>query len=127
MTNIGRFRLGDRVPIELVPSAPLSPLTVPLVNVVDQFSNPVASLSLYSDDWITFQGTLLLDQRFSPGTFTVSWSTPAGLLSEQFTVTPGGDAGSDVIALYSHEGPGGRSILAQLRSGMLVQGDRPHV
>ncbi len=129
VTVLPRYRLGDMVGLTFTPAAlpPGSPL--PTVAITDASDNPVLSRTLWTADLTTFRVDVVLDQNFEVGIFNARWA-PAGsteVLEIQFEVVPGGDPGSDVISLYSHEGVAGRSVLAQLRSGALVQGDGPYV
>jgi hypothetical protein len=124
ITSVGRFRLGDVVPIAFVPAA--APLSAPVFIISHAEGDKVLETPGWTWDGETFRIDVLLDNRFRTGTFVVR-----GEFVEQFElsfdVVPGGDPGSSVIATYCHEGNSRRVVLAQLKSGQLVSGVDPYL
>jgi hypothetical protein len=121
--HLGRFRLGDVVPISF---AIANPDSYPEARI----AAPYLLVHPYSTDGMNFLWPLLIDSDFSLGVFVVTCSYSIGGISGStnvsFDVVAGGDPGSRVISLFSYERPESRYVLAQLQAGSLVQGSNPH-
>jgi hypothetical protein len=123
--NLGRFRPGDVVPLAFSLAAR------PDYNPIASVTPSGAAANPFSRDGINFLWPLLLDGRFTFGTFIVTCSYSiggiSGITQSSFEVVPGGDVGGRVISLFSYERPKRKYVLAQLQAGSLVQGSNPHL
>ena len=130
---LGRFRWGDTLEVVFpAPSQGTLLSTSPELTVYLDGGGGVRTVPLWSwDGGQTFQANIVLSQQIPLGRLTVGtvllYTTGSYALGQQFDVVPGGDQGSAVIAIYAHEGALGRTTLAQLRSGQLVQGKSPWI
>lgn len=118
--SLGRFRLGDQVPLVYqadasIASAPVAVITGPN-GVVDQ---PVMS----TRGGYTFHSKELLTEAFPLGNYTVN------ILGDlfTFTVVAGGDPASNVIAMNYGKNVQGHQMLVQTRRGELLLGTNPNV
>jgi hypothetical protein len=125
IVDLGRFRQGDVVEIVLSPA--VLPGAAPELTVT-QGEATIEVVDGWTWDGVTFRALLLLGVQYpAGGTFLVSATIAGEVFEQQFEVVPGGDPGSDIVALYEHEGASQRVVLAQLRSGDIVSGTDPYV
>lgn len=123
--NLGRFRMGDRVPIRVAASGvvPSIPYAVVLSGASAILTIPLANIGLSN----TFSSSLFLGYPdFGVGTFKVQVAWKEGDLlrgvNYLFEVVPGGDhAGRLVSVFQSRSG----DVIAQASSGELLQGSSP--
>jgi hypothetical protein len=121
---LGRFRLGDVVPIPFTPTAP--PDAPPEATISGPAAEQVRPMATW-DGGQTFFCHERLTQPYDVGAHAVAVTSSAGRADYTFDVVEGGDRGSTVIALHHVSGPGGSQVLAQLASGQLVLGRNPHL
>lgn len=126
-----RHRYGDLVPFVFA-APPGTMLTPNPTLTITQDGTTIGTFPLWTwDGGATFQAWVLLNQLFALGRLIGSTvlltTTGAYQMSQVLDLVAGGDVGSTVIAVYAHEGVSGRTTLAQLRSGELVQGSDPWI
>ncbi|SIO38004.1 hypothetical protein SAMN05444166_4234 [Singulisphaera sp. GP187] len=134
--NLGRYQQGQTVTIGLAVvdanGDPASPITAPTAVITDADDSVVASLKLAMNGNSTaFALGVFLGINYSLGTYTVTYSYQSGAFSgsasDTFTVIPGGDPGGRVISLYAYDRPEARYVVAQLTSGLILQGRNPRL
>lgn len=129
MSDYGRFRLGERVAVEVVISG--VPDDNPVAVVMPSGGGGTAANQRMGYDKVAgvFRATIRLGATFGLGTYAVSVTySIAGIASNiqsTFTVVGGGDQAGAVISLYAFDRPEARYVLAQLDGGKLVQGRNP--
>jgi hypothetical protein len=131
VTDLGRFRRGDWVPLGFHLNQ--LPDYVPVVVILDANNTQVASAMMPSltPDGLTYFLPYQVGLALSVGNFSVFYhyviSGQSTLQLATFEVVPGGDSGGAVISMYSVDRPEVRSLVAQLDSGVLVLGRSPLV
>jgi hypothetical protein len=121
---LGRFRLGDVVPIPFTPTAP--PDAPPEATISGPAAEQVRPMATW-DGGQTFFCHERLTQPYDVGAHAIAVTSSAGRADYTFDVVEGGDRGSTVIALHYVSGPDGSQVIAQLASGQLVLGRNPHL
>jgi hypothetical protein len=98
-----------------------------LLPIVDQ-EDEVYAANLLSN---TFGKPRMIGEDYPLGTLSVkaAYSVSGVPASQDATlyVVDGGDSGGSVISLLGHTRPDAAYIVAQLSSGVLVQGRNPHL
>lgn len=126
--NLGRFRHGDTVDVSVsLPSIPDSP---PLATLYGPTGQPVTSYYMPTRDGLEFSVSPTVG-AWALGTFSVSIAysisgVPSSLVV-LFDVVPGGDSGGSIISMHVHSRPESNYVVAQLSSGVVVQGRNPHL
>jgi hypothetical protein len=138
MTDLGNYQLGQTVPLTLVVRDSLGrsalPDVIPTVAIYDANYDAVFAANPYPSDPqgspSVFAYPLKLGSAYVLGKFFVVFRYSVGGVSnltlQTFTVVGGGDAGGNMISLYSLDRPEARYVLGQLSGGSLVQGRKPH-
>lgn len=132
--DLGRFQLGDFVPLAVLTvdhtGFPTMPDAAPVATVADGSGTAVATLKLallnvatqFGLPWFLGVGATL-------GTYTVQYAFTvaghAGTATDTFEVIPGGDPGGAIISMFAFDRPEATYVVAQLTSGLLVQGRNP--
>jgi hypothetical protein len=139
VASLGRFRRGDSVPYSFtLPALPDAPpvLTVTAdAATVDSFPLPILDQEdeIYASRLVsnTFGRYRMVGEDYPLGTLRVKadYSVSGVPASQDVTldVVDGGDSGGSVISLLGHGRPDATYIVAQLSSGVLVQGRNPHL
>ncbi len=137
MNFLGRFQLGDIVPLFLLartaggtPSPVAAP---PTVEVWSSAGDKVVSKEMPIIDRYTYDGTFLLPVAlgagFVAGVYTVVYhftiGSYYGIETANFEVMPGGHTDGTVVSMYFYERPQARFIVQQLDSGLMIQGRNP--
>lgn len=139
MSYLGRYQLGQLVPLSLVTRsadrAPAVPDTAPIAKVYNSGGTLVATkkMPVVDRDAQTglFQYPLFLGPEYATGEYMVDigYLISASAFAETFTfeVVAGGDSDGEVIAMYFYERPHAEHIVYQVSSGRLKQGRNPRV
>jgi hypothetical protein len=139
MAYLGRFRLGDSVPLFVCctnglgsPTFPIDSPTVktwdPIAGLVQSFQIPV--VDRYAQTGL-FEGHLRLSVLYSNlgmWTATYTYVTPdgnPGLKQDNFEIVEGGNPDGNVVSMSWYERPWAYFIVQELDSGKLVQGRNP--
>lgn len=126
--SLGRFQVGDLVPMEVLPGG--VPDAAPVATVKDSMMNVMFVAKMAMNEAPDFFSLpLFLDARFAVGTFSVTYSYAVsgvlGTASDSFDVVAGGDPGGRVIAMTAYDRPEAQYIVVQMQSGYLMQGRNP--
>jgi hypothetical protein len=128
--DIGRFRRGDMVPVEL--RLPYIPDQAPVAVVLDSDQVVIAAFSMPRDinSPGLFSLDLMVDRNYALGHHQLVFSVLAGGNRDEqrdqcFTVIDGGDAGGSVISLVCYQRGKIQNLLAHLANGDLVLGKNP--
>jgi hypothetical protein len=133
---LGRFQIGQTVPLAVVPvdsgGFPSPPDSAPVATVQDPSNTTVGILKMaLGGDPEHFAIGFFLRGGLALGTYQVTYAyrVNGASLGEtgSFDVIPGGDPGGAVIAMVGYDRPEARYVVAQLASGRLVQGKNPRV
>ena len=125
---LGRFRRGDEVTIGItLAGIPDSP---PLATLYGPTGQAEASYYMPTSDGLEFSVSPMVG-AWPLGTFSVSIAYSIGgvaaSLGMSFDVVSGGDSGGSVISMHVHSRPESNYVVAQLSSGVVVQGRNPHL
>jgi hypothetical protein len=134
---IGRFQLGQIVPLLLVtknaagtPTVPNAPPTIKVwaPNGTEVLGAAIPMIDRYVQTGI-FQGRVFLSALFAAGLYVVTYyyqvGSYQGLATDNFEIMPGGDPDGNVMAMYFYRQPQADFIVQSLDSGKIVQGRNP--
>ena len=130
--DLGRFRLGDFVPLLLnISQAPKSVPTATASMISSSGSQEPADIPAITSDATVFATDYRLG-IMSLGAWLIrhQYLDASGALvqgANLINVVGGGDSSGRVISLFCFDRPEDRQILAQLESGALVSGRNPHL
>lgn len=141
MAFIGRYKLGDWLPLQLQTvngsRVATTPDDVPTVKLFNSSGTMVYSQKLpVIERYVQtgrFYALVLLGRAFSTDTYTAVyyWTTGSGayngLEADNFDIVDGGHYDGNVIGMYFFDRPQAKYIVYQTDSGVLIQGRNPTV
>ena len=133
---LGQYQQGQTVPLMLravgYGGQIITPSDAPVATIYDD-SGATQSFVLPASDRANsiFSLPVFLGLTFPLGRYRVCYRYSAGAdvkaRADYFEVIPGGDPGGAVISVFAYDRPEAGYVLAQLGSGMLVQGRNPRI
>lgn len=138
MTNLGRFQLGDWLPLCLQAHgstyAPTLPDNAPTAKIFDASGTLVETLNMpindrYGPTTALFMRRRLLDSSYSTGFYMVTYlwivSSTGYAETQQFEIVAGGSADGNVIGNYWNETPAAGYVITSLDGGKLLTNRGP--
>ncbi len=136
MDYLGRKQLGQEMAVTLTAvdadDAPGWPTAAPVVDIWNGSTLVLSGKAMPKVDGAAtgfFRLNLFLNERFSTGYHeaVVRWTLNGflGVQTQRFEIITGGDARGAIIALFHHEMPQERYLVAQTDGGQLLKLKRP--
>lgn len=138
MAFIGRFQLGDVLPLLLVTRdaslTPQVPTVPPAVTIWSSSAKVEKHEMPMIERFITdgmFLARVFLGSAYSTGLYTVSYNYAVGsyqgVETDSFEILPGGSVDGNVMSMYFYRRPQADFIVQGLDSGKIVQGRNPSI
>ena len=138
--NLGRYQLGDWLPLTLVThnaagtrtlpdAAPTAKIVDASGTTIDTINMPISKSKAFTIS--EFEYLLRLDSDYSAGVYMVffRWATGSGAFSggqsKQFEILAGGDSDGNVMGMAWMPKPQSADIVYQLDGGALLAGRNP--
>lgn len=138
--DLGRYQLGQWVTLGTVvmdgSGKPVVPAAAPVASITGpqgfSMTLPMAALPEAVSSYpvgTAFGSLLFLDSSFIFGIFGVRYSVSGQSIADpdSFTIIGGGDPGGRVISMHAYDRPEATYVIAQLDSGLIVQGKNPRL
>lgn len=121
LDNLGRPVVPASSPVALLTGASGPSVSVPMWSVPEAVSTYPSGTA--------FQALLFLNSSFNLGIYGVEYLISGDSIAEPdvFTVVGGGDSGGRVVSMYAYDRPEATYVIAQLDSGLIVQGKNPRL
>ena len=138
MTDLGRFQLGDWLPLCVQTHgstyAPTLPDNCPTAKIFDESGSLIETLNMpindrYGPTTALFMRRRLLDSSYAAGKYMIFYlwivSSTGYPECQQFEVVAGGSADGNVIGNYWNETPAAGYVITALHGGKLLTNRGP--